>query len=132
MSGPAKRLLLCALALFPGAGCKEEPSPENDRTLARLKQEVDRQTAEGVGPQAPGQPRTEGPNDQLAELAARAEKKPPEESGKAVPLPEGNATVHVGRVAVKLLGMRSAQAQSTPKVTLTTEERFLHARVIAQ
>jgi hypothetical protein len=131
MGRPAK-LLLPALALLWGAGCKEEPSPENDRTLARLKQEADRQAAQGGPGLQRGAPASEDPNDKLAKVAANAPRKPPEESGAPVRLPDGNATVHVGQVAVKLLGMRAGQTEGRGAVTLSTDEQFLHAHLVAQ
>jgi len=120
--------LLAAAALLLGAGCSRgEPTPESDRTLARLKQEAERVAAHGPGGRAPAQ----DPNAGLATLAAAQADARPADGGR-LQLPEGNATVHVGTVAVKLLGLTASHAESTSRVTLTTEELFLRVQLITQ
>lgn len=138
----ARPLLLApALALLWGAGCKDEPSPDNDRTLARLKEEADREAGKGQPPQK-GPPHPQGPvsaqqmdqavNDTLAKIAAESKKEPADRAGQQVALPAENATVRLGPWAVKLLTMSASHTESGGKLTLSTEDLFLRAQLVTQ
>ncbi|NTX00567.1 hypothetical protein HUA74_00560 [Myxococcus sp. CA051A] len=128
---PVARLL--AAALLIGGCTKEEPSSEalgtaDERTLQKLRQEVDR--VNQGGRQAHGPEATRGaPNAQLAGLAAGLEEAAPRQLG----VPEGNATVHVDSVAVKLTGLESSHsAKGSGKMSVTTEELFLRVQFVTQ
>jgi hypothetical protein len=119
-------LLLAALAW----GCKEEAPPQEDRTLAKLRNEVDRVNKGGAptGPPSPTQP-PEDPNAKLAGLAAGAD------SAGVGPLkvPEPNPTVHVDAVAVKLTGLEASHSvKGSGQMGLTSEELFLRVKLVAE
>jgi len=135
----AAGLVLAVLGLGLWPGCrKDEPSPENDRTIARLKEEADRQAEARAppsgGPLAQGQKQTpEAVNDALAQLAAQgAEKQKSADAPPKLALPEGNATVHVGTAAVKLTGLSAAHTASGPRLSLSTEGLFLRVELAVQ
>ncbi|HEX8699464.1 MAG TPA: hypothetical protein VF815_11550 [Myxococcaceae bacterium] len=125
--------LLLTVALASSWGCTKEeaPPPQEDRTLAKLRAEAERVDRGGApsGPPTRGPAPSEDPNSTLAGVAA-GEVGANEEKLR---LPESNATVHVGTLAVKLVGIESSQAvQGSGKVGLATEERFLRVELIAQ
>jgi hypothetical protein len=119
--------LLCAAALL--GGCKkEEPAPVEDRTLAKLREEVDR-VNQGGAPSGPPSDNSTDPNARLAGLATGQE----EEEAKTLALPSTNPTVHADTLAVKLTGLESLHSlRGSGKVGLTTEELFLRVQLIAQ
>ncbi|MFZ5469784.1 MAG: hypothetical protein ACOZIN_10135 [Myxococcota bacterium] len=115
MRGPSWR----ALALVPAAlcGCPAgQPAPDDERLLRKLKEESERLAAAG----------TPDPNEELARLAARGDRE------RARRLPQANPTVHLGTVAVKLVGVSSSHSISAGKLTLTTEATFLRVTLLAQ
>jgi hypothetical protein len=125
--------LLAAAALLWGGCTKEESTPGaqgagEDRTLRKLRQEVDRVNQGGPATRGPEATRGD-PNANLAGLAAGLD-----ESGeRRLSLPEPNATVHVDTLAVKLAGLESSHSvRGSGKVALTTEELFLRVRLVAQ
>jgi hypothetical protein len=123
--------LLLAVALAWGC-TKEEAPPQEDRTLAKLRAEAERVDRGGApsGPPTQAPAPAEDPNATLAGLAA-GEVGANEERLR---LPESNATVHVGTLALKLTKLESTQAvQGSGKVGgLATEDRFLRMELIAQ
>lgn len=118
--------LLCAAAL--AGGCKkEEPAPAtDDRTLEKLRQEVDRVNQGGAPATAPGTP--EDPNARLAGLAAGHEA----DQAKAYTLPS-RETVKVDGLALQPAGLESLHSLSgTGKVSLTTTDLFVRVKLEAQ
>ncbi|WP_224366907.1 hypothetical protein [Hyalangium versicolor] len=130
MSGrPSASWLLLAAALAWGCA-KEEPRPQEDRTIAKLRAEADRVGKGGApsGPPSQLAPPPEDPNANLAGLATAEEGA----SDHKLRLPEPNDTKHVDTVAVKLTGLTSTHSVKGAKVSLTTEELFLRVQIIAQ
>ena len=129
----APAALLTAAALLLGGCTKEESAraPEgggDDRTLQKLRAEVDRVNQGGHPTRGPESTRGD-PNAQLAGLAAGLE----ESAERPLPLPERNDTVHVDTLAVKLTGLESSHSvKGSGKVGLTTEELFLRVRLVTQ
>ncbi|MBZ4394585.1 hypothetical protein VZQ01_29590 [Myxococcus faecalis] len=124
---------LLAVALLSGGCTKEEPASgalgtADERTLQKLRQEVDR-VNQGGRP-TPGPESTRGdPNAQLAGLAAGLDDAAP----RRLELPESNATVHVDTVAVKLTGLESSHSvKGSGKLSMTTEELFLRVQLVTQ
>jgi hypothetical protein len=72
MSPSARGLaaLLCSAALLGGCKKEEEPAPVEDRTLAKLRQEVDRVNKGGATSAPPTAASETNPNARLADLAA--------------------------------------------------------------
>ncbi|MBZ4421835.1 DUF4352 domain-containing protein [Myxococcus sp. RHSTA-1-4] len=125
--------LLTAAALLLGGCTKEESTPGaqgmgDDRTLQKLRAEVDRVNQGGRPTQGPEATRGD-PNANLAGLAAGLDA-----SGeRRLSLPASNETVHVDTLAVKLTGLESSHSvKGSGKVGLTTEELFLRVRLITQ
>jgi len=130
MSPSARGLaaLLCSAALLGGCKKEEEPAPVEDRTLAKLRQEVDRVNKGGATSASPSAT-AENPNAKLAELAAGHEA----ETARTLTPPGTNDTVHVDSFAVKLTGLESLHSlRGTGKVSLTTSDLFVRAQLIAQ
>ncbi|HEX8826186.1 MAG TPA: hypothetical protein VF794_40150 [Archangium sp.] len=130
MSPSARGLaaLLCSAALFGGCKKEEEPAPFEDRTLAKLRQEVDR-VNKGGAPSAPPSSSEGDPNARLADLAAGHEA----DTARTLTPPGANDTVHVDTFALKLTGLESLHSlRGTGKVSLTTQDLFLRAQLIAQ
>lgn len=129
----APTALLTAAALLLG-GCTKEESARgaegggDDRTLQKLRAEVDRVNQGGHPTRGPESTRGD-PNAQLAGLAAGLD----ESADRPLALPEPNATVHVDTLAVKLTGLESSHSvKGSGKVALTTEELFLRVRLVTQ
>ena len=125
--------LLLAVALAWSWGCTKEEAPpsQEDRTLAKLRAEAERVDRGGApsGPPTKTQAPTEDPNATLAGLAAGEVGATDEK----LPLPDANATVHVGTLAMKLTKLESSQTvQGSGKLGLATEDRFLRVELIAQ
>ncbi len=122
-SGVAALLWTAALL----GGCtKEEPVPE-DRTLEKLRAEVDRVNRGG----APATPplAVDDPRARLASRAAGHEEKGPPK----LALPEKNDTVHASTVAMKLTGLEALHSvRGNGAVGLTTDELFLRVEVVTQ
>jgi hypothetical protein len=120
--------LLCAAALLEGCKKEEPAAPVEDRTLAKLREEVDR-VNQGGAPSGPPTDNSTDPNARLAGLATGQE----EEEAKTLSLPSPNATVHADTLAVKLTGLESLHSlRGSGKVGLTTGELFLRVQLIAQ
>jgi hypothetical protein len=120
-------LLLAALAW----GCKEEAAPpQEDRTLAKLRTEVDRVNKGGAPTGPPSATQTpEDPHAKLAGLAAGTDQ---DRSGP-IKLPEPNPTVHVDTVAVKLTGLEATHSvKGSGQMGLTTEDLFLRVALVAE
>jgi hypothetical protein len=116
--------LTVTLALL-GAGCPKggEGPNENDRLLAKLQAEKDRQAKEGVDP-GPPRPDLSNPafntgEDPLAKTAAE-----PENPVKTLKLPE-KIDFQAGKLTVRLNGAETTQSISGGKVKLSTNEQFL-------
>ncbi|HEY0093519.1 MAG TPA: DUF4352 domain-containing protein [Archangium sp.] len=117
-------VLLCAAALL--GGCKkEEPAPTEDRTLDKLRQEVDR-VNQGGAPSA--SPEETDPNARLAGLAAgQAQEKP-----RTYTLPS-KETVKVDTLALQPTGLESLHSlRGSGKLSLTTDELFLRVKLDAE
>jgi hypothetical protein len=121
-------LALAALSLCACPKQNDEANPD-DRLLAKLKAESDRLANGGPAAQPPAATLPpEDPNAGLAQLAAAGAG----QDGKRR-LPAENATVHVGTVAVKLLGLATSHTTAgTGKIALTTEDLFLRVELAAQ
>lgn len=130
MSPTARGLaaLLCAAALLEGCK-KEEPAPapvNEDRTLEKLRQEVDRVNQGGAASNAPGAP--EDPNARLAGLAAGHEA----DQAKTYALPSKEA-VKVDGLSLQPTGLESLHSLSgTGKVSLTTTDLFVRVKLEAR
>ena len=123
----ARGALLLAVASLVWGCRKEEAPPQEDRTLAKLRDEVDRVNRGGALAAAPSTAEPEDPNARLAGLAASAE-----ESGeRQLKLPESNPTVHVDTVAMKLTGLEATHTVKG-KVGLTSEDLFLRVQLIGE
>ncbi|MCE9667347.1 hypothetical protein LY474_05925 [Myxococcus stipitatus] len=126
---PVARLL--AAVLLVGGCTKDEPTSgamgtADDRTLQKLRQEVDRVNQGGRA--TPGPERAD-PNAQLAGLAAAQEDMAP----RKLNLPESNATVHVDTVALKLTGLEASHSvKGSGKLSMTTEDEFLRVQLVSQ
>lgn len=122
-SGVAALLWTAALL----GGCtKEEPVPE-DRTLEKLRAEVDRVNRGG----APANPplAVDDPRARLASRAAGHEEKAP----PPLTLPAKNETVHASTVALKLTGLEALHSvRGSGAVGLTTDELFLRVELVTQ
>ncbi|HSP81828.1 MAG TPA: hypothetical protein VLQ93_25130 [Myxococcaceae bacterium] len=129
MSPRSSRLaaLLWTAALLGGC-TKEESAPVEDRTLARLREEVER-VNRGGAPARPPSAEPKDPNARLASLAAGHES---DELRELAP-PGPNETVHVATVAMKLTGLEALHSlHGTGKVSLTTEDFFVRVKLITQ
>lgn len=117
--------LLVSLLLLT-AGCPEKKSgapSEEERTLQKLKE------AQAMGGDVQGPPTPqENPNEKLAAIAAQGSS---DESG-ARPLPAKNETVHLGTVALKVVGVSTSPIVTGTKLQLTTDQTFLIVRLYAQ
>ncbi len=117
----------CALGVCGLAGCKKEdaqPQVEGDRTLQKLREEVARaQQGHAIG-RAPGV--AEDPNERLAALAAG------EDRPRSLALPEDNATVHAGTLAVKAAGLVTSHSVKAGRLELTSPDLFLGVQLVAQ
>ncbi|MFL5356823.1 hypothetical protein [Archangium sp.] len=128
MSPTARGLaaLLCAAALLEGCK-KEEPAPvTEDRTLEKLRQEVDRVNQGGAPSTAPGAP--EDPNARLAGLATGHEA----DQARTYSLPSKEA-VKVDGLSLQPTALESLHSLSgTGKVSLTTTDLFVRVKLEAQ
>ncbi|MCY1081175.1 hypothetical protein [Archangium lansingense] len=117
-------VLLCAAALL--GGCKkEEPAPSEDRTLEKLRQEVDRVNQGGAPAASPDET---DPNARLAGLAAGQD----QEQAKTYALPS-RETVKADTLALQPSGLESLHSlRGSGKVALTTDELFLRVKLDAQ
>lgn len=121
-------LFLTAAALVGGCR-KEEAPPQEDRTLAKLRNEVDRVNKGGPAATAPNTQQPEDPNARLAGLATGAD----DLEEHKLKLPEPNNTVHVDAVAVKLTGLEATHTvKGSGKMGLTSEDVFLRVALAAE
>ncbi len=113
------------VALGPlGIACKREEPPPPDRTLERLREEVDRaQRGQSTG-RAPDAP--EDPNARLAALAT-AEGGPVD-----LPLPEDSQTVQLGPLALRVSRLQGMYSVKAGRVELTSPDGFLAVSLLAQ
>lgn len=118
--------LLCAAAVFL-CSCEEkaEPvDPTGDRTLEALRREVDRANrGEAIG-RAPDA--VDDPTAKLADIATQ------DAAPKTLPLPEKNATAHLGTVAVKVAGLSTMHSVKAGRLELTSEDAFLEVKLATQ
>ncbi len=121
MSRAAVATLLLGLAV---AGCRREEAPPEDRTLARLRAEVDRANAGGAVIGAPNQ--TQDPNANLAALAVGAA-----EGGSEGPwtLPPDGVRAQLGPIALRLVAASTSHQVQSAKMSLTSEELFLQVKL---
>ncbi|XXF76650.1 hypothetical protein P2318_26870 [Myxococcaceae bacterium GXIMD 01537] len=125
----ARGALLLAVATLVGGCRKEEAPPQEDRTLARLRDEVDRVNRGAAPAGPPSAAPSEAPNARLAGLAAGAS----EAEERPLNLPKDNPTVHVDSVAVKLTGLEAAHTlKGVSNMGLTTEEMFLRVKLVTE
>ncbi len=121
---------LLAAALVLG-GCKEESVPEypgagDDRTLQKLRQEVDRVNQGGRATQGPEATRGD-PNAKLAGLAAGLNV-PAERTWE---LPAPNDAVRLDTLSVKLTGLESSHsAKGSGKISVTSEDLFFRVQLM--
>ncbi len=119
------RAVLLASALGCAAACQKErdAAPSDDRTLAKLKAEVDRMGPHGAADEGSPHPKLKalvsGPTPTKELLGARK-------------LPAANATVHLGSLAVKLVAVEVDHTVRAGAVALTSEDVFVHLRLMAQ
>jgi hypothetical protein len=128
MSPTARGLaaLLCAAALLEGCKKEESAPTTEDRTLEKLRQEVDRVNQGGAPSTAPGTP--EDPNARLAGLAAGHEA----DQAKTYALPT-KETVKVDTLALQPTALESLHSLSgTGKVSLTTTDLFVRVKLDAE
>jgi hypothetical protein len=120
----ARAVVFAAAFASVAPACREEkpPSPSEARTLAKLKEEVDR-----LGPH--GAADAESPNAKLKALVAG--ERPTQEVLGARKLPSPNPTVHVGTVAVKLGSLAVDHTVGAGKVSVTSEDVFVHIQLAA-
>lgn len=119
--------LLCTAALLGGC-TKEEPAPtqSEDRTLAKLRQEVDRVNQGGAPAAPPNVP--EDPNARLAGLAAGHEA----DEARTYALPSKDV-VKVDTLALQPAALEAVHSLSgTGKVALTTPELFVRVKLEAE
>lgn len=120
-------LLLAAASLVWGCQ-KEEAPPQEDRTLAKLRDEVDRVNRGGAPTTGPAAV-PEDPNARLAGLAAKVE----QAEERQLKLPENNPTVHVDTVAMKLTALEAAHTmKGSGKIGLTSEDLFVRVQLVAE
>ncbi|MHB8874943.1 MAG: hypothetical protein ACYC8T_14740 [Myxococcaceae bacterium] len=125
------RHLLVALAgAFALCACPREPAPDDERLLQKLKAEQQRLAGGAPAAQAPAPPLT-GADDAKEKLAQLAAAGAVDEGARR--LPPGNATVHVGSVAMKLASLSAGHSVSGGgKVSVTTPDLFLKVSLAAQ
>jgi hypothetical protein len=125
--GRAVGLLALATVLVVAPGCKRDAAPQSegeDRTLDRLREEVDRaQRGEATG-RAPGA--AEAPHGDLAALAAK------DDAPRPLLLPADNPTVNLGDLAVKVTSLTASHSVKAGKLELTSEDPFLAVGLVAQ
>ncbi len=124
---PGLAALACAAAL--AWGCKDpapEPTSTEDRTLAKLRQEVDRVNQGGTPIAAPNAPAD--PNSRLAGLAAGVET----DEVRSLPLASQKA-VRVESLVLQPLTLESMHSlKGSGKVGLTTAELFVRVTLGAR
>lgn len=124
---------LLAATLVLG-GCKEESVPDyagtgDDRTLQKLRQEVDRVNQGGRPSQGPEATRGD-PNANLAGLAAGINDAPTERTWE---LPSPNDSARLETLSVKLTGMEASHSvKGSGKVSLTSEDLFFRVQLLTQ
>ncbi|MBX5484557.1 MAG: hypothetical protein IRZ16_22265 [Myxococcaceae bacterium] len=116
------------MAALAFAGCKQEspaaPEPGGDRTLEKLKAEVDRANRGAAVGHAPNA--VVDPNAHLAGLAVD------DARPRVLELPERNETGWVGPLAVKLEQVTAMHSVRAGRVQLTTEDVFVEVKVVTQ
>ncbi|KFA93539.1 hypothetical protein [Archangium violaceum] len=118
-------VLFCAAALLGGCKKEEQPAPTEDRTLERLRQEVDRVNQGGAPTAAPDET---DPNSRLAGLAAGQDQERP----RTYALPS-KGKVKVDTLTLRPTGLESLHSlRGTGKVALTTDELFLRVTLDAE
>jgi hypothetical protein len=127
MSSPSQALftLLCAATLL--SGCKEKPAdgPSQDRTLEKLRMEVDRVNKGGAPSAPPDAPAN--PHAQLADLAAAQES----DAVKTLVLASRQA-VRVDTLELQPSGLESMHSlRGAGKVALTTSDLFVRVKLEA-
>ncbi|HYO69252.1 MAG TPA: hypothetical protein VEU33_24555 [Archangium sp.] len=117
-------VLLCAAALFGGCKKEEQPAANDDRTLEKLRQEVDRVNQGGAPSAAPDET---DPNARLAGLAAGQDQEKP----RTYTLPS-KEKVKVDTLELQPTGLESLHSlRGTGKVAITTDELFLRVKLDA-
>lgn len=123
MSG---RAAIMAMVLGLAACRREEPPPPPDRTLDKLRAEVDRANAGGAVASSPAAEQ-EDPNQNLAALAAGiATDRGPE---GPLPLPSEGQEASAGELALHLGSAETRHQVKGTGMSLTSEELFLRAVV---
>jgi hypothetical protein len=118
-------VLLCAAALLGGCKKEEPATTGEDRTLEKLRQEVDR-VNQGGAPSAP--PDDSDPNARLAGLAAGQA----QEQARTYTLPSKEA-VKADTLALQPTGLESLHSlRGSGKVSLTTDELFVLVKLDAE
>lgn len=125
--GRGRSLLSFAVLALAAAACTKDSAPApvaNDRTLEKLRAEVDRANrGESIG-HAPTD--TEDPNARLAGLATQDFK------SRTLALPEPNETKMLGPLAVKLNSLQAMHSVKAGKLELTSTDAFLQVKLLAQ
>lgn len=118
------RTFCCLLAAAVLFGCpdKKPDAAEQDRTLLKLKE------AQEKGDVGKGPPPQENPNQKLADIATGTKTV---EVGRLA-LPAKNEPVRLGTVSLKLLAVETTPTVTSGKITLSTEQRFLAVKLLAE
>jgi hypothetical protein len=116
-------VLLCAAALLGGCKKEEPATTGEDRTLEKLRQEVDRVNQGGAPTAAPDET---DPNARLAGLAAGQD----QEKAKTY-TPASKQAVTVDGLSLQPTGLESLHSLRSGKVALTTDELFLLVKLDA-
>lgn len=118
-------VLFCAAALLGGCKKEEPATTGEDRTLEKLRQEVDRVNQGGAPAASPDET---DPNARLAGLAAGQD----QEQAKTYALPS-KETVKADTLALQPTGLESLHSlRGTGKVAITTDELFLRVKLDAE
>ncbi|MFY0580377.1 hypothetical protein ACN28S_44550 [Cystobacter fuscus] len=128
MRVPIQALLLLLCAAAPLGGCKEKPvdGPSEDRTLEKLRLEVDRVNQGGAPSAPPGTPTD--PHAQLADLAAAQDA----DAVKPLTLASREA-VRVDTLELQPTGLESMHSlRGAGKVALTTSDLFVRVKLEAR
>jgi hypothetical protein len=118
-------LVILALALSACPDGKPSQSPGDDRLIAKLKAEKEREQRDGpmVAPTAPVEPVKDGPVNPLAEFAAKGTQK------RELTLPT-KTLLTVGKASLRLNGLEASHTVGE-KISVTTDDWFVKVSFLA-